>query len=146
MRLHLKTDVAQDYLVVFNAFDERLFRKLSPPYPRLRLLRFDGSEPGDVVEVELQTGVKSFRWTSLITDRSITGTGAYFVDEGQELPPPLRLWQHKHLVTKKGSDATIHDIITYSTGYKLLDLLLYPLMLVQFGMRGPVYKKEFGKV
>lgn len=146
MQLHLKTAVAQDYMQVFNAFDEQLFRKLSPPYPRLRLLRFDGSRPGDVVEVELQTGIKSFRWTSLITDRSITGTEAYFIDQGQELPPPLKVWHHKHLVTKNDSGAIIHDIITYSTGFKPVDVLLYPLMLLQFGMRKPVYRRVFGKV
>jgi ligand-binding SRPBCC domain-containing protein len=143
MQLHLQTVVEQDYRKVFQAFDEQLFRKLSPPYPRLKLLRFDGSKPGDVVEVELQTGIKSFRWTSLITEEHITGTEAYFVDEGQELPPPLRLWRHKHLVTKYGSGAIIHDIITYSTGLKGLDLLLYPLMLAAFGMRKPVYRKVF---
>ncbi|MDX5423360.1 MAG: hypothetical protein LPK07_06665 [Hymenobacteraceae bacterium] len=146
MRIHLKTKVKQDYLRVFESFDEQLFRKLSPPYPKLKLLRFDGSKPGDRVEVELQTGIKSFRWTSLITERSITDTEAFFIDEGQELPPPLRRWHHKHLVTKNGRGTVIHDIITYSTGSRLLDLLLYPLMQVQFGMRGPVYQREFGKV
>ncbi|MFD2246789.1 SRPBCC family protein [Pontibacter ruber] len=146
MQLHLQTAVQQDYLKVFHAFDEQLFRRLSPPYPRLKLLRFDGSKPGDVVEVELQTGFKSFRWTSLITEESITDTEAYFVDQGQELPPPLRYWHHKHLITKYGSGAIIHDIITYSTGFKLLDLLFYPLMLAQFGMRKPIYRKVFGKV
>jgi len=146
MQLHLKTYVSQNYKTVFNAFDEQLFRKLSPPYPRLKLLRFDGSAPGDMVEVELQTGIKSFRWTSLIVDKSITDTEAYFIDEGQELPSPLRLWRHKHLVTKSGSGSVIHDIITYSTGFKGLDILLYPLMLAAFGMRKPVYRKVFGKV
>jgi len=145
MRIHLKTAVQQDYITVFNAFDERLFRKLSPPYPRLKLLRFDGSEPGDVVAVALQTGFKSFRWTSLITERKVTDTEAYFVDQGQELPPPLRFWRHQHLITKNGSGAIVHDIITYSTGIKPLDLLLYPLMVAQFSMRKPVYKREFGK-
>ena len=145
MQLHLKTAVRQDYLSVFHAFDEQLFRKLSPPYPRLKLLRFDGSEPGDVVEVELQSGLRSFRWTSLITERRITDAEAYFIDQGQELPPPLRYWHHKHLVSKNGGDAIIHDIITYSTGNKLLDLLLYPLMLVQFSQRKPIYKKIFQK-
>ncbi|PVY40424.1 SRPBCC family protein [Pontibacter virosus] len=143
MRLHLQTAVQQDYLSVFYAFDEQLFRKLAPPYPRLKLLRFDGSAPGDVVEVELQTGIKSFRWTSLITEREITNTTAWFVDEGQEVPPPLRKWRHKHLVTQHGSGAIIHDIIDYSTGYKALDAMLYPLMLVAFGMRKPIYREVF---
>ncbi|MFD1184649.1 SRPBCC family protein [Pontibacter rugosus] len=146
MQLHLRTQVQQDYLSVFHAFDEQLFRKLSPPYPKLKLLRFDGSSPGDVVEVELQTGVKSFRWTSLITESKVTDTEAYFIDEGQELPPPLRQWHHKHLITKKGSGAIIHDIITYSTDFHPLDVLLYPLMLAQFSMRKPIYGREFGKV
>lgn len=145
MQLHLKTYVSQNYRQVFNAFDEQLFRKLSPPYPRLRLLRFDGSAPGDRVEVELQIGIKSFRWTSLITSREVTDTEAWFVDEGQELPPPLKQWHHRHLIAKNGSGSIIHDIITYSTGNKPLDLLLYPLMRLQFGMRGPVYRREFGK-
>lgn len=145
MRLHLKTSVQQDYINAFNAFDEQLFRKLSPPYPRLKLLRFDGSMPGDVVEVELQTGLKSFRWTSLITEREVTDKEAYFVDQGQQLPPLLRYWHHKHLITKNGSGAVIHDIITYSTGIKVLDLMLYPLMLAQFSLRKPVYKKVFGE-
>ena len=145
MQLHLKTNVRQNYKQVFDAFDEQLFRKLAPPYPTLKLIRFDGSEPGDVVEVELQTGIKPFRWTSLITERTITDSEAWFVDEGQELPPPLKLWRHKHVVTADAAGATIHDIITYSTGNKLLDLLLYPLMVGQFSMRKPVYRKIFGK-
>ncbi|MBX0334344.1 hypothetical protein K3G39_13965 [Pontibacter sp. HSC-14F20] len=146
MHLHLKTAVEQDFRSVFYAFDEQLFRELAPPYPRLKLLRFDGSAPGDVVEVELQTGIKSFRWTSLITEREITDTAAWFVDEGQEVPPPLRSWRHKHLVTQHGSGALIHDIIDYSTGYKALDAMLYPFMLAAFGMRKPIYKKLFRKV
>ena len=146
MQLHLRTYVQQDFLSVFNAFDEQLFQKLSPPYPKMQLLRFDGSEPGDVVEVELQTGIKSFRWTSLIIDRKVTETEAYFIDEGQVLPPPLRRWHHRHLITKNGSGAVIHDIITFSTGFAPLDALLYPLMLAQFSMRKPIYRKVFGKV
>jgi ligand-binding SRPBCC domain-containing protein len=144
MQLHLKTYVSQDYLSVFNAFDERLFRKLAPSYPKLKLLRFDGSEPGDMIEIEMQTGVKNFLWTSLITEKNVTDTEAYFVDRGQQLPPPLKDWEHKHLITKNGTGAIIHDIITYSTGSTLLDLILYPVMHLQFGMRAPIYKQEFG--
>jgi ligand-binding SRPBCC domain-containing protein len=146
MQLHIKTSVGQNYLHVFEAFDEQLFRQLAPLYPRLKLLRFDGSLPGDLVEVELQTGLKSFRWTSRITDRSITDTEAYFVDEGQILPPPLKHWRHQHLVTRNGSGAIIHDIIEFSTNSEWLDRLLYPIMLGAFSMRKPVYRKVFGRV
>ena len=144
MQLHLKTFVRQNYLAVFEAFDESLFRKLAPPYPAFKLLRFDGSSPGDVVEIELQTGFKSLRWSSLITERETTETEAWFVDQGQVLPPPLRFWRHKHVVEKAGTGAVIHDIITYRSKYRWLDVLLYPLMLAQFAYRKPVYRSVFG--
>ncbi|MCC9135724.1 hypothetical protein ACFSKU_17010 [Pontibacter silvestris] len=144
MILHLKTTITQNFITVFEAFDEQLFLKLSPPYPRLRLLQFDGSEPGDTVAVEMFTGLTRHRWTSLITERKVTASEAYFVDEGQELPSPLRRWRHKHLITKHGHGAIVHDIVEYSTGLLILDLLLYPLMLAQFSMRKPIYKKVFG--
>lgn len=143
MRLHLQTRVQQDYKTVFHAFDEKLFLKLAPTYPKVRLLRFDGSKPGDMVEIEMHTGIKSFRWTSLIVEESVTDNEAYFIDEGQELPPPLKKWRHKHLVSAAGAGAVIHDIIEYSTGVSLLDVLLYPIMLAQFSYRKPVYRKIF---
>lgn len=143
MRLHLQTEVQQHFLAVFNAFDEKLFLKLAPPYPRLKLLRFDGSLPGDIIEVELHTGLTRYRWASLITEQSTTNAEAYFIDEGQVLPPPLSKWYHKHLVTRKGDGAIIHDIIEYSTGNSMLEMLLYPLIVGQFSMRKPIYRREF---
>lgn len=143
MQLHLRTKVGQNYKAVFNAFNKDLFLKLAPPYPMVKLIRFDGSKPGDVVEIKMRTGLKNYRWTSLIVEESITEEEAYFIDEGQVLPPPLRLWRHKHLVSAAGAGAMIHDIITYSTGNKLLDVLLYPVMVAQFSLRKPVYKKLF---
>jgi ligand-binding SRPBCC domain-containing protein len=135
--------VRQDFQTVFSGFDEKLFRRLAPPYPRLRLLRFDGSQPGDLVEIELLTGFRRFRWTSRITERQVTDTEAWFTDQGEELPPPLRFWHHRHLVTRRGTGATIHDLITYRTRSRLLDLLLYPLLWAQFAYRKPVYRKAF---
>lgn len=143
MQLHLQTTVKQHYKAVFDAFNKGLFLKLAPPYPRVKLIRFDGSKPGDIVEIEMRTGLSCHRWTSLITDTSITDTEAYFVDEGQVLPPPLKQWRHKHLVTAAATGAVIHDIIEYNTGYKLLDAVFYPIMLAQFSYRKPIYKEVF---
>ena len=145
MRLQLKTRVKLDYRSVFDAFDEHLFRQLAPPYPRLTVVRFDGSQPSDMVEVELRAGFKRFRWTSRIVERQVTATEAWFVDQGQQLPPPLRHWRHRHLVRRHENHTTIHDIIDYSTGSRLLDVLLYPLMLGQFAYRKPLYRRIFGK-
>jgi ligand-binding SRPBCC domain-containing protein len=73
----------------------------------------------------------------------VTEAEAWFTDEGQELPPSLRGWRHRHLVAKRGTQATIHDIIDYRTGSRLLDLLLYPFLWAQFAYRKPVYRRVF---
>ena len=65
---------------------ERLFNKLAPPFPRAKLLRFDGSTTGDVVEVELQFGLFKQRWQSLIVEHGQDSQSIWFVDEGKQLP------------------------------------------------------------
>ncbi|WP_207433682.1 SRPBCC family protein [Sabulibacter ruber] len=146
MRLHLQIPVAQNYQAVLEGFTVDLFRSLSPPFPKLKILRFEGSFPGDRVEVELQAGPIRRRWTSLITERQVTDHEAWFVDEGQELPAPLTFWRHKHLITREDHHSVIHELIEYRTGSVVLDALLYPVMYAQFAARGPVYRRIFGKV
>lgn len=145
MHLHLQTPVKQHYQRILAAFEEDLFRALSPPFPRLNILRFDGSQPGDRIEVELVAGPLLRRWTSLITEREITPQAAWFVDEGQELPAPLTFWRHQHLITHEGNHSLIHEVIEYKTGSKVVDALLYPFLYAQFKLRKPVYQRIFGK-
>ena len=127
-------------------FTRELFVALAPPFPRLRLLRFDGSRTGDQVEIELDTLVKRLRWTSLITDDGVRPDGThFFVDEGQTLPPPLRYWQHRHLVQPAPNGGSIIvDDLEYRTASPLLDALLYPAMWAQFAWRKPIYRRWFG--
>lgn len=146
MNLHIKTPVAQQYVSVLDGFDVDLFAALSPPFPRLKILRFDGSAPGDVVEVELVAGPIRRRWTSLITERHITNQAAWFTDEGLVLPAPLTFWRHKHLITHEKDHSIIHDQIEYQTNSKLIDLLLYPILYAQFALRKPIYQRVFGNV
>ena len=107
-------------------FTEALFVALAPPFPRLVLHRFDGSRTGDLVEIELKTGLANLRWTSCITADGIRPDGThYFIDEGQTLPPPLRQWRHQHLVEPApAGGSVIVDDLTYSTGRPWLDALL----------------------
>ncbi|GGK89318.1 hypothetical protein ACD591_18465 [Rufibacter glacialis] len=145
MKLHLQIPVAQPYQVVLEGFTVDLFKALSPPFPRLKILRFDGSFPGDRVEIALQIGPVRQRWTSLITEREVREQEAWFVDEGQELPAPLTYWRHKHLITQHNGHSIIHELIEYRTRFRALDLLLYPVMSAVFGQRKAVYQRFFGK-
>lgn len=144
MRLLLHTHVNQPLKQVAAGFNEKLFRALAPPFPRLKLLRFDGCTKGDLVAMELNFGLAKQRWVSEIVANGETADEWFFIDEGRELPGPLKNWLHRHRLQRLPAGGTrITDDITYSTGSKLLDIAIYPALLAQFLYRKPVYKKFF---
>ena len=147
MHVTLRTTVVQAPAQVMAGFTRELFVALAPPFPKLRVLRFDGCRTGDQVEIELNTLVKRLPWTSLIVDHGQQPDGTlFFIDEGQVLPPPLRYWRHRHLIQPgPNGGSVIADDLEYRTASRLLDVLLYPAMWAQFAWRKPIYRRWFGK-
>jgi ligand-binding SRPBCC domain-containing protein len=143
MKLIIDTPVNQDYLSVKKGFDEKLFTRLSPPFPPVKLERFDGSKKGDLVSLELNFLLFKQKWTSLITDDQTNDQEFYFVDEGTELPFFLKKWTHKHRIIKKGDQSIIRDEIEYEGPFKIMTWLLFPALWGQFMYRKPIYKKVF---
>lgn len=143
MTLHLETEVAADFRAVFAGFNRDLFEALNPPGLPVRLLRFDGSREGDVVEIGFPFGLK---WRSLIVEDGASNAEMYFVDEGVELPFPLKSWRHQHRIQKiEDGRSRIVDHIEYSTGSGILDRLIYPAMYAQFAYRKPIYRRWFSR-
>lgn len=145
MHLLLRFAVGAPPAKVLAGFTRELFVALAPPFPKLNLIRYDGNNTGDTVIIELQAGPKRWRWTSLITDNGALPDGThYFVDEGQLLPAPLRQWRHRHLIEPApGGGSVIVEDITFGTGRRWLDFLIWPAMWAQFKLRGPVYRRWF---
>ncbi|GAA4036722.1 hypothetical protein GCM10022409_22050 [Hymenobacter glaciei] len=145
MRVTLGTPVSQAPAQVMAGFTRALFEALAPPFPKLRVLRFDGCRAGDQVEIELDAGLKRLAWTSLITDAGVRPDGThFFIDEGQVLPPPLRYWHHHHRIEPgPGGGSVIVDDLEYRTASRLLDVVLYPAMWAQFAWRQPIYRRWF---
>jgi len=144
MKFKVKTSVDQPVDKVRSGFDESLFRQLSPPFPKLRVIRFDGSNPGDRVEVELNFLLFKQVWISEITESKELESAYYFVDSGIQLPFFLKNWKHKHLI-QSGSKTEIIDDVEYSCRNKITELLCYPILLSQFIYRKPIYKRIFGQ-
>ena len=145
MKLTVRTTVQQPYLKVKEGFNEALFRKLNPPFPKVNLRRFDGCEKGDVVDMELEFLLFQQEWESHITDNDTTADYFFFQDEGKKLPFFLKHWKHRHWVKKIDAySSQIIDDVFFSTGNYLTDLLLFPVMKAQFLYRQPVYRKVFG--
>ncbi|REG86311.1 SRPBCC family protein [Algoriphagus antarcticus] len=143
MKINLSTKVNQNYLSVKNGFDETLFTKLSPPFPPVKLARFDGSEIGDLVSLELNFLLFKQQWTSEITESKTTDAEYYFVDEGVKLPFFLKKWRHKHRIINLGDQAEIKDEVEFSGPFGLATLLLYPAIYLQFLYRKPIYRRIF---
>jgi ligand-binding SRPBCC domain-containing protein len=145
--IHLKTQVKSSLAGVRAGFNEQLFLALSPPFPVVRIHVFEGCEKGNRVQLSLNFGIFTQTWHGLVTESSTAEGQWYFIDEGVILPFPLKTWRHKHLVTETGQQngSCIHDMIQYSTGNALLDILTYPAYFALFLYRKPIYKKLFSK-
>ncbi|WP_194775459.1 SRPBCC family protein [Pararhodonellum marinum] len=143
MKIKIETKVDQPYLQVKEGFDKDLFNKLSPPFPPVKLLRFDGSSKGDIVSLELNFIFFKQVWTSEITYDRTDENEFVFVDEGIKLPFFLKSWKHRHRLINLGLGTVIRDEIEYKAPFKLLTILLYPALFLQFWYRKPIYKKYF---
>lgn len=86
MQINLQTAVEKSYLQVMEGFTESLFAKLAPPFPPVKVLRFDGCKVGDTVDLELNFIFFKQNWTSKITEDHCDAKEFLFVDEGIVLP------------------------------------------------------------
>lgn len=83
-------------------------------------------------------------WISEITDSKKQANEYYFIDKGVKLPFGLKQWEHRHGVKGINKNKTqIVDEIDFSTGYKLIDFLIYPILYFTFLPRKNLYRKYF---
>jgi ligand-binding SRPBCC domain-containing protein len=130
---------------VWALFDSRLFVALMPKFPPVKLLRFDGSQKGDTVSLELDFLLFKNRWTSLITESQESQTRFWFVDEGVELPFFLSKWKHSHIVEAQNPyNCRIIDQIEYrAKGGLIFDWIWFLPLYLQFYARKKQYRNYF---
>ncbi len=151
MRILVQTPVRQPLSVVWAGFDRNLFVRLSPPFPPVTVVRFDGCQRGDQVHLRLNFFLFQQDWLSRIVDQQTLTTAnepgeIFFVDEGEQLPFFLSYWRHRHRLLRNdvtGGTVVIDDI-TFRTPFRLTDYVLYPLLWLQFAYRKPIYRRVFG--
>ncbi|MBO0929842.1 SRPBCC family protein [Fibrella aquatilis] len=145
MKLTIRTPVQAPLEAVWAGFDRQLFDQLSPPFPPVTVLRFDGCLTGDVVSLELNFILFKQVWNSDIIDQQTTDAEIFFIDQGTKLPFFLKAWHHKHRLIEQGTGTVIADEITFQTPNRLFDYLFYPLLWAQFMYRKPIYRRVFGR-
>lgn len=146
LRITLETIVKGNYRTIMDRFDRALFEQLAPPGAGVELVRFDGSQTGDIVHIRLSLlGVIKQDWISEIIAHGVDEEQAYFVDKGTKLPFFLAAWEHHHIVRAAGtSDSVLIDDIRFRTPFWLMDFLMYPILWAQFAYRKPIYRRIFG--
>jgi ligand-binding SRPBCC domain-containing protein len=145
MNFILRTQVNGYYTDVMKRFDLDLFEALKPIGAKMEVVQFTGSETGDVVEIKFISPIKA-SWISDITDHGADDNQAYFIDVGRVLPFPLKEWQHRHIVEKVDDhNSIIVDDITFSSGRKWLDVLIYVPLMLSFYPRKRIYRRYFGE-
>jgi ligand-binding SRPBCC domain-containing protein len=144
MKIYIETEVEQNWKEVWKRFDKQLFIKLSPTFPTVNILQFDGCKQGDVVKLEINFVFFKQIWKSNISENVEKEDSVYFVDVGTELPFFLKNWHHQHLIIKKGEKTLIVDNITFQS-YTFLNWFVYPFLYLQFWRRKPIYRNYFKK-
>lgn len=144
MQIVLRTKITAHYKTIANSFNLSLFEALRPRFPTVNVLRFDGCKQGDEVHIAIALFGKKIVWNALIVEHGEDNHRWYFIDEGTVLPYPLKNWRHQHNVYHiDETHAIIEDNIHFSTGWKLLDYLMYPILYWTFAQRKPIYQKFF---
>ncbi len=145
MRIVFRSQVNAPFQKVAGDFGENLFTFLLPPKFVAGLVAYEGSKPGSKVHIRFKLPVPS-DWISIIKSEEKTNDKYVFVDEGEKLPFGLKSWKHIHSIFKTGEQSTeIIDDMNFSTGLKLFDFFVYPVLYLSFYPRKKLYKKYFEK-
>ena len=138
MKFTVSTKILLEPRQALEKFDAPLFTALAPPFPKVRLVRFSES----AVEIALDFLVYKTVWASKVFPAQFEENQAFFVDEGVRLPPPLKFWRHTHRLVARPGGALLRDEIEFSTGYRPLDLLVFPFLWAMMAYRKPIYRKR----
>lgn len=143
MRMKISTAVNSSLLSIKQGFNSDLFLKLNPPFPPVKLNEFGGCQAGDRVSLTLNFILFKQKWISDIIENGESKRDWHFVDQGTTLPFFLKHWKHRHVVKDENDKRIIIDDIDFSTGSILGNLIMYPILYLQFLYRKPIYKSVF---
>ena len=138
----IQTKIGASMPFVWSQFNEALLKKISPPFPKVNIQRFDGCKPGDLVILEINLIFIQVTWSSKITYAKQDSNQSVFIDEGIKVPFGINHWKHEHSIIKIDDDQCyILDFIPYKTSNVFLDMILFPFLWGMIFYRKPFYQK-----
>jgi len=138
----IQTNIGASMSFVWSQFNEELLKKISPPFPKVNIQRFDGCKTGDLVILEINLIFTHVIWSSEITYTNQDSNQSVFIDEGIKVPFGITLWKHEHSIIKiDEGQCYIQDFVTYKTSNVFLDMILFPFLWGMIFYRKPFYLK-----
>jgi len=138
----IQTKIGASMSFVWSQFNEELLKKISPPFPKVNIQRFDGCKTGDLVILEINLIFTHVIWSSEITYTNQDSNQSVFIDEGIKVPFGITLWKHEHSIIKiDEGQCYIQDFVTYKTSNVFLDMILFPFLWGMIFYRKPFYLK-----
>jgi ligand-binding SRPBCC domain-containing protein len=146
MRIRLITTVMSPFSYVREKFNQQLFEFLLPPFNLATIERYEGQNPGDIIDLKFNIPFIGKHWTVIIKESWLSHREYGFVDRGLRVPMGILYWKHVHrVVARDNKSCFIIDDIEFESSYKIFDYVLYmPLWLI-FWPRKFQYKKYFEK-
>lgn len=143
LKLHFESPVQAAFEKVVSGFNVDLFRALCPPFPRVKILRFDGIEEGNLIELRLNFILFQWRWFGKIISFQKSTDKLSFVDAGTKLPPFLTFWEHTHTVLRSERTSIIRDEICFLPAGGWPVFLVKWMIILQMQPRKRIYQEFF---
>ncbi len=143
MRIRLITTVMAPFKLVYEGFNINLFKYLLPPLNIASIQRYEGQNPGDIIEIHFALPFIT-HWTVIVKESWLSHREYGFIDRGLRVPLGILYWKHTHrVVARDNKSSFIIDDIEYETSWLLLDYLLYLPLLGTFYSRKFLYQQYY---
>lgn len=131
-----------DFDDVKLAFHQYSFISFLTKFQPVKILSWDGIESGKKAKFKFWF----FGWKHLTVchEKYInTNSKLSFYDKGVDLPMGIKFWNHFHSVSQSGDEVYIEDLFEYRHKSKIVEIMLYPVMIAPIVVRKLTYKLFF---
>ncbi len=133
------------YKDVEAAFHDIHFVKFLTSFQPVKIIQWEGIKTDKVAYFKLWFfGWKDFKVKH--QDYKKRSSFLSFIDKGFVLPFGLTFWEHKHTVEKVDSKILVKDLLEFSHGSKVLEYLLFPILVSPIFIRKILYHLYFNKI
>ncbi|UTR09914.1 hypothetical protein MM300_18815 [Evansella sp. LMS18] len=127
-RFEYKTVIKKDRRLVWDFFSDPANLQKITSFPRVQVIR--DSEQEERIKIKLNFFLFRITWYAVITEKRDQD---YFIDEGDNLPFPLRHWKHTHQFESSGTGTIMTDKVEYRAFAP--DFLVKMMLILMFKSR-----------